>query len=51
MPNSSGDTLADRFIDERKKAPFLKAEDPLKVKGLNKPILEKMRPHLVSPKP
>jgi DNA uptake protein ComE-like DNA-binding protein len=46
-----GDTLADRIIDERKKAPFLKAEDLLKVKGLNKPTLEKMRPHLVFPKP
>lgn len=42
-----GEILADRIIEERKKAPFLKAEDLLKVKGLHKSTLEKIRPHLL----
>jgi len=45
------DILADRIIEEREKAPFLKAEDLLRVKRLPKPTLEKMRPHLVFPNP
>lgn len=44
-----GDILADRIIEERKKAPFLKAEDLLRVERLTKPILEKIRPHLDFP--
>jgi endonuclease YncB( thermonuclease family) len=46
-----GDILADRVIEERKKAPFIKAEDLLRVKGLNKTTLENIRPHLVFPEP
>ncbi|MBC8127065.1 MAG: helix-hairpin-helix domain-containing protein [Gloeobacteraceae cyanobacterium ES-bin-144] len=46
-----GEVLADRIIEERKRAPFLKAEDLLRVKRLPKPTLEKMRPHLVFPMP
>ncbi|HSP42568.1 MAG TPA: helix-hairpin-helix domain-containing protein, partial [Luteolibacter sp.] len=46
-----GEILADRIIGERKKAPFLKAEDLLRVERLTKPTLEKIRPHLVFPKP
>jgi endonuclease YncB( thermonuclease family) len=44
-----GEILADRIIEERKKAPFLKAEDLLRVKRLTKPTLEKNEPHLVFP--
>lgn len=46
-----GDTLADRIIQERRKAPFLKAEDLLKVKGLTNKTLVKIRQHLVFTKP
>lgn len=46
-----GETLADRIIEERKKAPFLKADDLLRVKQLTKPTLEKIRPHLVFTNP
>ena len=46
-----GDVLADRIIEVRKKAPFLKAEDLLRVKRLPKSTLEKIRPHLVFPRP
>ena len=45
--NGIGDALADRIIEERKKTPFRKAEDLLRVKRLPKPTLEKIRPHLV----
>jgi competence protein ComEA len=40
------DVLADRIIEERIMAPFTKAEDLLRVKRLNRPILEKIRPYL-----
>lgn len=46
-----GDELADRIIEERKNAPFRKAEDLLRVKRLPKPTLEKISPHLVFPMP
>jgi DNA uptake protein ComE-like DNA-binding protein len=42
-----GATLADRIIEERKKAPFLKAEDLLRVERLTDSVLKKIRPHLV----
>jgi endonuclease YncB( thermonuclease family) len=44
-----GEILADRIIEERKKNPFLKAEDLLRVKRLTKATLEKNAPHLVFP--
>jgi competence ComEA-like helix-hairpin-helix protein len=46
-----GPVLAKRIIEERQKAKFLKAEDLLRVKELHKSTLEKIRAHLVFPKP
>lgn len=45
-----GEVLADRIIEARKKSPFLKTDDLLGIKGLSKPSLEKISPHLVFPK-
>ncbi|MCU0797619.1 MAG: helix-hairpin-helix domain-containing protein [Akkermansiaceae bacterium] len=46
-----GEILAGRIIEERKKAPFLKAEDLLRVEQMPQGTIEKIKPHLRFPRP
>lgn len=41
-----GEKAAKRIIDQRTKAPFAKAEDLMKVKGIGKKKFEKLKSHL-----